>query len=70
VYSAGPYASMNHLEPPVRSVLGFLGITDVETVWIEGVGAGAEATELALAAARERIEAIVAREKGAELAIA
>lgn len=69
VYSAGPYASFNHLEPPIRSVLAFLGITDVETVWVEGVAAGEEATTLALAAARERIEAIVAREAVAPAAV-
>lgn len=55
VYSSGPMAAMDHLEPQLRSQLGFLGLTDVEVVKIEGVAMGEEATERALAEARERV---------------
>lgn len=58
VYSTGPMASFNHLEPHLRSVLGFLGITDIETVLIEGVGLGEEALEKALGDARARVDSL------------
>ncbi len=54
VYSSGPMSAMNHLEPALRTNLGFIGITDVETIWIEGVAYGPEATEQALSAAKEK----------------
>jgi len=56
VYSAGPMTAMNHLEPHLRAVLGFLGMTDVETILIEGVAFGPEATEKALTDARTKAE--------------
>ena len=43
VYSEGPMAVMDHLEPALRHTLGFLGVTDIETVRIEGVAFGEEA---------------------------
>jgi FMN-dependent NADH-azoreductase len=36
-YSAGPAAVMDHQESYLRSVLGFLGITDIEIVRAEGL---------------------------------
>ena len=39
----------------LRTFLGFLGITDVEFVYLEGLGMGPEAVENAEAGARERI---------------
>jgi len=54
VYSIGPVAAMNHLEPHLRTTLGFVGLKDIETIVIEGVGKGPEAIEKALAAAREK----------------
>ncbi len=41
--------------PYLRSVLGFLGMTDVEPVYAEGLSMGPQAERAALAAARERI---------------
>jgi FMN-dependent NADH-azoreductase len=52
VYSSGPMASFDHLEPALRSILEFLGIADITTIRIEGVAFGPEATEKALAGAR------------------
>jgi FMN-dependent NADH-azoreductase len=58
IYSEGPMTAMNHLEPPLRTNLGFLGLTDVETIVIEGVAMGPEMTEKALAAAHTKAEAL------------
>lgn len=60
VYSSGPMSVMDHLEPALRGVLGFFGIRDIETVWIEGVSMGPEAQEAALASARVRSEEVLA----------
>jgi FMN-dependent NADH-azoreductase len=55
VYSSGPMVAMNHMEPELRAVLSFLGLTDVETVLVEGVGLGPERTEKALGEARAKV---------------
>ena len=54
VYSEGPAAPLNHAVPYLKSVLGFLGVTDVETVYIEGIAFGPEAVEKAIGAAQAR----------------
>lgn len=54
IYSSGPAATLDFAEPYLRSVLGFLGITDVETIRIEGVAYGPEAAEKAVSAAEEK----------------
>ena len=49
VYSAGsPAAAMDFQEPYLRTVLGFLGITDIEFVRAEGVAMGDEAKAQAI----------------------
>ncbi|MBX3170425.1 MAG: FMN-dependent NADH-azoreductase [Candidatus Eremiobacteraeota bacterium] len=53
VYSSGPRQAFDFQEPYLRSVLGFLGLTDVEVVRIEGTAMGQ--TEQALRAAQEKI---------------
>lgn len=55
VYSSGPAQAFDFQEPYLKSVLGFLGLTDVEVVRIEGTAAGR--AEEALQAAREKIAA-------------
>ena len=60
VYSSGPMSAMDHLEPALRGLLGFFGVTDVETIWIEGVSMGPEAQEAALASAQARSEEVLA----------
>ena len=69
IYSEGAAAQMDHAIPYLRSVLAFMGMTDVEVIRVEGVGMGAEATAAALDKATARIEAI-AGERRNELAIA
>jgi FMN-dependent NADH-azoreductase len=56
VYSEGPAAPLNHAVPYLKSVLAFIGITNVETVYIEGVAFGPEAAEKAIGAAKARAE--------------
>ena len=54
VYSEGPGAAMNHAVPYLKSVLGFIGITNVEAVYVEGLAFGPEAAEKSIAAAQAR----------------
>ncbi len=54
IYSEGPAAAMNHAVPYLKTVLAFLGMTDVEVVYVEGTAFGPEAADKAIAAARER----------------
>ncbi|GGD97005.1 FMN-dependent NADH-azoreductase [Rhizobium anhuiense] len=58
VYSQGPAAPLNHAVPYLKSVLGFLGITDVETIYVEGLAFGPEAAEKAIGAAKSRVQEI------------
>lgn len=60
VYSQGPAAAMDFAVPYLKGVLGFLGISDVEVIRIEGVGMGPEAVEKALAAARDQVAGLAA----------
>ncbi len=41
-YSAGPAAVMDHQESYLRTVLGFLGVTDIEIVRAEGLNLSAD----------------------------
>lgn len=55
IYTQGPAAPLNHAAPYLKSVLGFIGITDVETIPVEGLSVGPDGAERAIAAARTRI---------------
>lgn len=46
--------------PYLRTVLAFLGMTDVQFIYAEGLAMGADAERLALSGAREQIEAALA----------
>ena len=54
VYSEGPATGMNHAVPYLTTILGFLGMTDVEVIYVEGVAFGPEAAEKAIARAQQR----------------
>ncbi|GEO84848.1 MULTISPECIES: FMN-dependent NADH-azoreductase [Alphaproteobacteria] len=54
IYSSGPGAALDFAEPYLRSVLAFLGVTDVETIRIEGIAYGPEAAEKAISEAGEK----------------
>lgn len=55
IYSSGPGAPMNHAVPYLKTVLGFMGITDIETIYVEGLAYGPEAAEKAIAAAHAKV---------------
>ena len=59
-YSEGPAAAYDHVTTYLRSVLGFLGMTDVTFIVAEGVAMGEEAVANALAKSRAKIEEAVA----------
>lgn len=48
VYSSGPAQALEHQSTYLRGVLGFLGITDVEVIDVEGVGLGPDAANKAV----------------------
>ena len=60
VYSEGAYKIMDHQEPYLRAVLGFIGISDIETIHIEGVAMGQEKIAEALEKAKQQINKISA----------
>lgn len=55
LYSEGPAGAMDSQEPHLRTLLGFVGITDVTFVRAEKLGFGPEAREASLVAAKARI---------------
>ena len=61
VYSNGRMKAFDFIEPYLRAVLGFLGITDVDVVRVEGVAMSAIGAEKALATAGERSRQILAQ---------
>lgn len=60
VYSEGPMSGHNFQEPYLRTVLGFLGMTDVELIAVEGIAFGPEATEKAVDGALGKVAALAA----------
>ena len=61
VYAEGPMKAMDYQETYLRTVLGFVGITDIEAVLIEGVAKGSDKRAEALANARTKIASLTAR---------
>lgn len=59
VYSEGPAQPLDFNGTYIRSVLGFLGITDVELIAAEGVSMGEEKARQTVSQAQEKISAIV-----------
>ncbi len=56
VHSDGPFKfAAEHL----KGVLGFIGLTDLETIWVEGVAYGPEQAEVAKDAAIAKAKALV-----------
>jgi FMN-dependent NADH-azoreductase len=58
IYSGGPMRALEHEESYLRAILGYLGITDVETILIEGVALGPDAAERAVDGALRRAGSI------------
>jgi len=60
VYSNGQMKAFDFTEPYLRAVLGFLGITDVDVVRVEGVAVSAIGPDKALATASSQSTHLVA----------
>jgi FMN-dependent NADH-azoreductase len=52
--------AFDFVEPYLRTILGFIGITDVDVVRVEGVASSAIGSEKALAAASAQSKQLVA----------
>ena len=59
VYSQGPMKAIDFQEPYLRHLLGFMGLTDVSFIPIEGIAYGPEAAEKSVAAAISSIPALL-----------
>lgn len=59
VYTDGPAQAMDFQTAYLRSVLNFIGITDVELVIAEGMSMGEENARQAVAHAKQKISAVV-----------
>ena len=60
VYSQDPMASLDHQETYLKTVLDFIGLTDVIFIRAEGVAMGDEAAEQAITQAKTQIEQLTA----------
>lgn len=58
--AGGPLAAVNHADPALRDVLGFIGITDVQTIAVEHEEEGGEVLAASLAKALGAIDTLVA----------
>lgn len=61
VYSTGPAAGLDFQENYLRSVLGFIGLTDVEFIRAEGVNMSAEHKAKAIASAHHTIDSLATK---------
>jgi FMN-dependent NADH-azoreductase len=59
VYAEGPMKAFDFQEPYLRTVLGFIGMSDVEVVRVEGVGLGDDAVRNAVSSAKARADEVV-----------
>lgn len=60
IYIQGPMQAYNFQDTYLKTALGFIGITDVEVIAVEGIAFGPELAEKALSTALARVEAIAA----------
>jgi FMN-dependent NADH-azoreductase len=59
IYSEGPMKGYDFQEPYLRAVLGFIGMTDVEAIRIEGLGMGDDALRNAVTSAKAQADGVV-----------
>ena len=57
----GALAHMNHLEPSLKTALGFIGISSVHSIAIEKQEAGSEILAASIAEAERKVSALVER---------
>jgi FMN-dependent NADH-azoreductase len=65
IYSEGPMQAANFQDTYLRTALGFIGLTDVEVIAIEGVGMGPDKASQALSSAMDRAAALTGRAQAA-----
>jgi FMN-dependent NADH-azoreductase len=58
VYSQGSMQALNFQDTYLKTALGFIGITDVEVIAVEGIAFGPEVAEKAFNTALARVDAI------------
>jgi FMN-dependent NADH-azoreductase len=63
LYSEGPAQAMDAQEPHLRTLLGFMGITDVAIVRAERLAFGDEARDLAISAAGSHLDDVIAERR-------
>src|SRR2546422_5677170 len=61
VYSDGPAKPLDFQEPYLRAILGFIGLTDIDVVRVEGVAMSAIGPEKAMASAMARSREILSQ---------
>jgi len=61
IYSEGPMKALNFRDTYLKVALGFIGLTDIEVINVEGVAFGADAAAKAVNAAMERVSALAER---------
>ncbi|MFN6981060.1 MAG: FMN-dependent NADH-azoreductase [Brevundimonas sp.] len=60
-YAAGsPMAAWEHTESHIRTTLGFIGVTNPEVVWADGIAVGPDQRAAGVAAAQAQIAALAA----------
>jgi FMN-dependent NADH-azoreductase len=59
IYTEGPMKQYDFQEPYLRTVLGFIGMTDVDVVRIEGVALGDDAVRNAVTSAKAKADDVV-----------
>ena len=57
-YSQGPMQAFNFQDTYLKTALGFIGITDVEVITVEGIAFGPEVAEKAVNTALARVDAV------------
>jgi len=58
IYSEGPMQALNFQDTYLKVALGFIGLTDIEIITIEGVAFGPDAAAKAVNAAMEKVSAL------------
>ncbi|WP_396331893.1 FMN-dependent NADH-azoreductase [Burkholderia anthina] len=59
VFSEGPYAPFDYQSGYLKHLLGFIGMTDIREVRVEGVAQGSDAARAAIAKAEQALQALV-----------
>jgi FMN-dependent NADH-azoreductase len=59
IYSEGPMKAYDFQEPYLRAALGFIGMTDIEVVRIEGVALSEDAVRTAVTSAKQTADELV-----------